>query len=1052
MKQLNAIALSLLMFMSVLTAGIEMGSVVASAGNAPAGDNPFEITNRTTISEPGVYHVTADITADTLDGIIVNSSDVVIDGNGHVIDGVSGDEEARHTDKYGIHVELGNGETVSNVTIRNLVIKRWGHGLHFSNGDDLKVEDVTFEENRVGLYAESVTALDVTDSEFDSSVKHGVRLKWSDDATFTANTFVDQGHRGIHSTGSVKVTVSGNTFTGDQIGVRLHKADESAVENNQFDVEDTGIDVTGSENTSVVGNDITAKESGVRVGKRGQHADEKTDQGSSGSSDDHSHDDGSSDDHTHEDDSHDDHDHEDGDSCEDCGGEDDSHSDSDGHDDTGTDVPGPIEVKDNVIDAADKGILLDAVREVKIANNTYQNIKSWTVYSANGSVVSDSTWLTFQGTRVSFTGRDVALHSVDEVPTDPEGFTNIGKFVAVSMTSDDAWINLAFPYAPGDVPAGENAEDLRVWRHDGDGWDLAEPPTWFQDGSGVWAASDAGSVDTDARIVSANSSATDGAAEAPVSMIYGPIVGPTDSLEVVPRIENASLNRTTVHQGETVSVSADVNNDAAASAVIDVQLTVDGTARASRLARVDAASSQMVTFDLTAQDLGSHEIEVAGVSAGTLTVFEATAPIANAGDDRSVKVGQTIQFDGSESSDNVGIVDYAWDFGDGTTATGATASHAYQTAGTYEVTLTVRDEAGNANSDVVTVTVTKPESSSGGSTISAGLGDGGSSSTGAAGTEVRQRVRISPTQGGGAEAFVGAIAGVPNTLDLDRLGTDPDSGVRLESIEMTTTRDMEFYLRASTNVMGQPGKPAFDANLGEPMEYIEFAHSFEDEAIEGVTFTFAVEKNRLQYPDLLDLYRYHGGEWQPVEIDLVSESGSAYVFEASPPGLSVFALVVDPQSEFGMVGHGMETDQIDPGDHLRFGATVHNPYRAAMSIEVPLRLDGNVVASERVTIAPDQTAQVTIDYRFGEVGVYSVSIGSERVGTVDVGMPDEPTPIYPEIRVGSGAEVDGPTGDTPAGDADTSAGVELGGLTTPVIVAVILAVVLVVIIGFRRLR
>jgi subtilisin family serine protease len=62
-------------------------------------------------------------------------------------------------------------------------------------------------------------------------------------------------------------------------------------------------------------------------------------------------------------------------------------------------------------------------------------------------------------------------------------------------------------------------------------------------------------------------------------------------------------------------------------------------------------------------------------------------------------------FNGSGSSDDVGIVSYSWNFGDNTTGSGVTPSHTYGSAGTYSVTLTVTDGGGLSNASTHSVTV-----------------------------------------------------------------------------------------------------------------------------------------------------------------------------------------------------------------------------------------------------------------------------------------------------------------------------------------------------------
>ena len=103
------------------------------------------------------------------------------------------------------------------------------------------------------------------------------------------------------------------------------------------------------------------------------------------------------------------------------------------------------------------------------------------------------------------------------------------------------------------------------------------------------------------------------------------------------------------------------------------------------------------------QDFGNR-----GAGNVTFIMVDNDPPVANAGSDRTVSMEQEVHFDGTSSTDNVGIANYTWTIEKGGTSVtlwGPSLIHTFLTEGVYNVTLTVRDGAGHTSTAVVHITV-----------------------------------------------------------------------------------------------------------------------------------------------------------------------------------------------------------------------------------------------------------------------------------------------------------------------------------------------------------
>jgi PKD repeat protein len=109
----------------------------------------------------------------------------------------------------------------------------------------------------------------------------------------------------------------------------------------------------------------------------------------------------------------------------------------------------------------------------------------------------------------------------------------------------------------------------------------------------------------------------------------------------------------------------------------------DGGSASGVMATHTYAANGVYTITLTVTDN-----EGLASSASEVVTIQDNPPIASF---TYARDGLSLNFDASGSSDDYGIVNYAWSWGDEMFGSGVTASHGYDMTGAYTVTLTVKD-------------------------------------------------------------------------------------------------------------------------------------------------------------------------------------------------------------------------------------------------------------------------------------------------------------------------------------------------------------------------
>jgi len=220
-----------------------------AVGTSSAAVNVSSCTN---ITAPGVYLLNTTIANSTLDYcIFINSSDVIFDGQGNLIDGTDGSLTK------GIRV-YPDGGSLSNVTVRNVVLTDWADGIYTMSLEGGRIENNTISSSGNGIIVVYTNNTLVANNYMNSNFK-GLFVSSSHNNTFVNNTITSSTSDGIYLSNAVNNTIE-NTFSSGSIGngAYLRNSNMTLIKNSTLvSNSNDGIYLYLSHNTTVKGSNIS---------------------------------------------------------------------------------------------------------------------------------------------------------------------------------------------------------------------------------------------------------------------------------------------------------------------------------------------------------------------------------------------------------------------------------------------------------------------------------------------------------------------------------------------------------------------------------------------------------------------------------------------------------------------------------------------------------------------------------------------------------------------------------------------------------------------------
>ncbi|MFC7082006.1 OmpL47-type beta-barrel domain-containing protein [Halorussus caseinilyticus] len=302
------------------------------------------------------------------------------------------------------------------------------------------------------------------------------------------------------------------------------------------------------------------------------------------------------------------------------------------------------------------------------------------------------------------------------------------------------------------------------------------------------------------------------------------------------------------------------------------------------------------------------------------------------------------------------------------------------TAGTYNATLFVTDNAGNSLSAPETVTFSVVNESSGGS------GGGGSSGGGGGGANVPDppaQVTVTDVTASSVRAEV-VSARSDSSGDVSPEGgiSAGDLTVRKVSLAPKSSEPVPRFLAAASVSSSAPvGASAPD---GTTLGYLNVsATHISSSALGEVKADFAVPKSSVAAPENVAVFRLSGGSWQRVETKVVGETGGQYVVRAKGSATGVFAVGVR-SGALSVTDASVGAESVAPGTAVEVTATVENTGDGTGATTARISVDGEVVAEKQVELGAGESETVTVEVTLDSPGAHDISVNGASAGSVSV--------------------------------------------------------------------